>query len=251
MCSHIIQTTPQPLGNLLANQNCAEPCPDLRCTTANWNHIHLSTPRIPPPSRWWSKTSWHFWNSNNSLAQQKNGLHVLPTISTWFTGPSSRNKHETHKQTKKRDIQHTMTINAPQWCIKAVDAYNMHCGKHWGPHTFSGCDRSRSPFSCANCIPFFQLCVQNHQMFWLDFFANRQLCTWPLSFRSCRVSSASANRCNTLMFTSVLQHNRCTNAQRRGSCCKKMTNTFEYCVIDLIFVVAVNQEIQKFLPGIC
>lgn len=63
-----------------------------------------------------------------------------------------------------------MTINAPQWCIKAMDAYSMHCGKHWGPGTFSGCDRSRSPFSCANCIPFFQLCVQNQQMFWLDFF---------------------------------------------------------------------------------
>lgn len=54
----------------------------------------------------------------------KNGLHVLPTISTWFTGPSSRNKRETHKQTKKtrhttyHDHQCTSMMHQNHWCLE-------------------------------------------------------------------------------------------------------------------------------------
>ncbi len=117
-----------------------------------------SVPQIPwpPPRRWWSKPSLHF-GIQTTVWPQKKPVFVNPacTFCQPFPPDSRAQAAETstNAQTlKKQQLQHNTTINAPQWCINAIDAYTMQCGKPWGPHTFSGCDRSRSPFSCVRVV---------------------------------------------------------------------------------------------------
>ena len=125
MCSHNIQTTPQPLGNLLANQNCAEPCPDLRCTTANWNHIHLSTPPDTPTKSMMIKNIMALLEFKQLVGSTKNGLHVSANHFHLIHGPQQQktNTKRTNKQKKTRhttyhDHQCTSMMHQSRWCLQ-------------------------------------------------------------------------------------------------------------------------------------